>query len=74
MKAIELHEAYYRNGCYQSKPLIVNVDEIAAINEDRSGYQDFVIIHLKSGKSFALNDKYSDVRRLIEEAIVYGGS
>lgn len=63
---IRLNEAYYINGCYQSLPLIVNTDEIEAINEDRSGYFDFVYIHMKSGKCFRLKDKYEDVIKKLE--------
>lgn len=63
---IKLNEAYYRNGCYQSSPLIVNTDEIEAINEDHSGYEDFVYVHMKSGKCFRLKDKYKDVLKMLE--------
>lgn len=65
---IELREVEPRNGSYVTKPLLVSVSEIAAINEEGNGYDKFTVVHMKSGKVFVVDNAVDDVRLLIRGA------
>lgn len=67
MLMVQFNEAFYRNGCYQSKPLLLNPSEISSVEEDRSGYTDFVIIRMKNGTAYRLNDKHSEVVKKLDQ-------
>lgn len=66
---IELREVEPRNGSYVTKPLMVNANEIAAVNEESNGYDTFTVIHMKSGKVFFVENPIDDVRLMIREAM-----
>ena len=66
---IELREVERRNGSYVTKPLMVNANEIAAVNEESNGYDTFAVIHMKSGKVFVVNNTVSEVSQRVRGAM-----
>lgn len=64
MKYIELKQVIRTGYGNEYKPLMVNVDSIAGVTEDREGYGE---VRLNDGYVYTTKECASEIIRLIEE-------
>ena len=67
---IQLNEWYYHSSMcgYQTRPLVVNVDEISDFHETNDvdrGYCDAVKISLKNGRIYNVKETYKEILEAI---------
>ena len=68
MNFIELHEYYYHNGAYLTKPLMCNVNEISNVSEGNDKYIDTTYITMVNGKSYRVKETYKEIIQEIMNA------
>lgn len=67
---IQLNEWYYHSSMcgYQTRPLIVNVDEISDFHETNDvdrGYCEATKISLRNGKTYNVKESYKKIMEMI---------
>ena len=65
-KFVLFEEAFFVNGVYQPRPLLINITEIESIYLSDS-QPSMTIIAMKSGNCFRVTDKIEDVVKIIKE-------
>lgn len=65
-KFVLFEEAFFVNGVYQPRPLLINLTEVESVCVSDIP-PEMTIISMKSGNSFRVTDKIEDVVKIIKE-------